>query len=144
MAIHAANLHSNSQQPATFDLHVLSCRPTPMSHLSFSAVDSHRLIRCEPNGSLGELRAGCAAHEVPKSNARSVSRDPDVTEIAVRDAILKTYQAPENQEMAHLLIRHKVADFDQWKPAYDAHQSARDDAGLQCLNLWCNELAQRR
>ena len=41
--------------------------------------------------------------------------------------------------MAHLLIRHKVADFDQWKPTYDAHQSARDDAGLKFLHLWCNE-----
>lgn len=41
--------------------------------------------------------------------------------------------------MAHLLVRHKVADFTQWKSAYDAHQSARDDAGLKFLHLWCNE-----
>ena len=41
--------------------------------------------------------------------------------------------------MSHLLIRHKVADFDQWKPVYDAHQSAREDAGLKVLHLWSSE-----
>lgn len=41
--------------------------------------------------------------------------------------------------MAHLLIRHKVASFDQWKPVYDAHQPAREDAGLKLLHLWCSE-----
>jgi hypothetical protein len=29
------------------------------------------------------------------------------------------------------MIRHKVADFAKWKPAYDAHASARGNAGLK-------------
>ena len=40
--------------------------------------------------------------------------------------------------MVHVLVRHKVQDFDQWKPAYDAHQQARAAAGLQELHLWRN------
>ena len=41
--------------------------------------------------------------------------------------------------MAHLLVRHKVADFDQWKLVYDAHQAARENAGLKLLHLWSKE-----
>jgi hypothetical protein len=33
--------------------------------------------------------------------------------------------------MHYLLIRHKVAAFAKWKPAYDAHGSARANAGLK-------------
>ena len=33
--------------------------------------------------------------------------------------------------MVHVLIRHKVADFAKWKPIYDAHHSARQNAGLR-------------
>ncbi len=33
--------------------------------------------------------------------------------------------------MAHVLIRHKVADFAKWKPAYDAHAGERQGAGLE-------------
>jgi len=33
--------------------------------------------------------------------------------------------------MNYLLIRHKVADFAKWKPAYDAHGSVRANAGLK-------------
>jgi len=33
--------------------------------------------------------------------------------------------------MNYLLIRHKVAEFAKWKPAYDAHGSARANAGLK-------------
>lgn len=40
--------------------------------------------------------------------------------------------------MAYMLIRHKVRDFGQWKPVYDAHQSARAAAGLKDLRLWHN------
>ena len=40
--------------------------------------------------------------------------------------------------MTHMLVRHRVADFDQWKPVYEAHQSAREVAGLKELHLWCN------
>ena len=32
--------------------------------------------------------------------------------------------------MAFMLVRSKVRDFKTWKPAYDAHQPARNDAGL--------------
>jgi hypothetical protein len=31
----------------------------------------------------------------------------------------------------YILIRHKVADFGKWKPGYDAHASARQNAGLK-------------
>jgi hypothetical protein len=40
--------------------------------------------------------------------------------------------------MAHLLIRHRVQDFERWKAAYDAHQPARASAGLTDLRLWHN------
>src|SRR5438093_13666506 len=33
--------------------------------------------------------------------------------------------------MNYVLIRHKVADLAKWKPAYDAHGSARAIAGLK-------------
>jgi hypothetical protein len=33
--------------------------------------------------------------------------------------------------MNYLLIRHKVSDFAKWKPTYDAHGSARTNAGLK-------------
>jgi hypothetical protein len=32
--------------------------------------------------------------------------------------------------MPFMLVRSKVRDFKTWKPAYDAHLAARDDAGL--------------
>jgi hypothetical protein len=38
----------------------------------------------------------------------------------------------------HMLIRHKVADFAKWKPAYDAHSSARQKAGLKEEHLFRN------
>ena len=38
----------------------------------------------------------------------------------------------------HMLVRHKVADFDKWKPVYDAHQSARQSAGLKEEHLFRN------
>jgi hypothetical protein len=40
--------------------------------------------------------------------------------------------------MPYLLVRHKVADFSKWKPAYDAHSSARQKAGLKEEHLLCN------
>jgi hypothetical protein len=33
--------------------------------------------------------------------------------------------------MNYILIRDEVADFEKWKPAYDAHASARAAAGLK-------------
>jgi hypothetical protein len=40
--------------------------------------------------------------------------------------------------MTQMLIRHTVRDFAKWKPAYDAHRSARQAAGLKDLHLWRN------
>lgn len=40
--------------------------------------------------------------------------------------------------MAHMLIRHKVQDFDKWKAAYDAHRQTRVASGLTDLHLWRN------
>jgi hypothetical protein len=37
--------------------------------------------------------------------------------------------------MTHLLVRHNVADFTKWKPVYDAHLAARQQAGLREKNL---------
>jgi hypothetical protein len=31
---------------------------------------------------------------------------------------------------SYILIRHKVRDFSQWKPGYDAHLPKRNEAGL--------------
>ena len=38
----------------------------------------------------------------------------------------------------HILVRHKVADFAKWKPVYDAHLSARQNAGLKEEHLFRN------
>ncbi len=40
--------------------------------------------------------------------------------------------------MTHMLVRHKVADFAKWKPVYDAHASARQNAGLKEEHLLHN------
>jgi hypothetical protein len=37
--------------------------------------------------------------------------------------------------MAHLLVRHKVANYARWKRAYEAHSLARRKAGLREKNL---------
>jgi len=37
--------------------------------------------------------------------------------------------------MTYLLIRHRVADFATWKPAFDAHATARATAGLTDVDL---------
>ena len=37
--------------------------------------------------------------------------------------------------MAHLLIHHKVQNFDTWKIAYDGHRGMREQAGLRELHL---------
>lgn len=41
--------------------------------------------------------------------------------------------------MAHMLVRHKVADFDKWKSIYEDHRSVRESTGLKDLYLWRNE-----
>jgi hypothetical protein len=40
--------------------------------------------------------------------------------------------------MQYVLVRHKVADFSKWKPAYDAHLGARQKAGLKEKHLLRN------
>ena len=37
--------------------------------------------------------------------------------------------------MTHILVRHKVADFAKWKPVYDGHHAARQNAGLREKSL---------
>jgi len=41
--------------------------------------------------------------------------------------------------MTHMLVRHKVADFDKWESVYKDHRPARETAGLKDLYLWRNE-----
>lgn len=41
--------------------------------------------------------------------------------------------------MPHMIIRHKVADFDAWKKVYLDHEAARQAAGLNVRHLWRNE-----
>lgn len=40
--------------------------------------------------------------------------------------------------MAHVLIRHKVADYGKFKPEYEAALSMREGAGLKELHFWRN------
>ena len=40
--------------------------------------------------------------------------------------------------MAYMLIRHKVAEFEKWKQAYEEHRSSRQAAGLKDVHLWRN------
>lgn len=41
--------------------------------------------------------------------------------------------------MAHVLIRHKVIDYNKWKKVYDSHLPARQKAGLKEKFLFRNE-----
>ena len=41
--------------------------------------------------------------------------------------------------MSSIFIRHRVADFDTWKPAFDEHGSARRDHGLVDTGLLRDE-----
>jgi heme-degrading monooxygenase HmoA len=40
--------------------------------------------------------------------------------------------------MPHILVRHRVEDYNKWKPAYDAHASARTAGGSQGAKLFRN------
>lgn len=40
--------------------------------------------------------------------------------------------------MPYVLIRHRVADFEGWKPVYDLHAPARASAGLKEEHLFRN------
>ena len=41
--------------------------------------------------------------------------------------------------MAHVLVRHKVADFAKWKKSYNTHAPSRKQAGLKEAGLWRNQ-----
>lgn len=40
--------------------------------------------------------------------------------------------------MAHMIIRHRVADYEAWRRQFDDHRSARAAAGLNDLHVWRN------
>ena len=40
--------------------------------------------------------------------------------------------------MVYILVRHKVKDFDKWKPAFDEHAIIRKDEGSQGGRLFRN------
>jgi hypothetical protein len=43
-----------------------------------------------------------------------------------------------DNRMPHLLVRHKVADFPEWKRVFDSHASAQRQAGLSVKHLFRN------
>jgi hypothetical protein len=48
-----------------------------------------------------------------------------------RDAGIERSIAPRGNSMANfILIRHKVRDFNEWKPGFEGHASKRAEAGL--------------
>jgi hypothetical protein len=44
----------------------------------------------------------------------------------------------KGDEMTYMMIRHKVKDYDVWKPGYDGHLSSREAAGLREVHLLRN------
>jgi hypothetical protein len=40
--------------------------------------------------------------------------------------------------MAHLPVRHKVADFGRWKAVFDGHAAAQRAAGITVTNVMRN------
>jgi heme-degrading monooxygenase HmoA len=40
--------------------------------------------------------------------------------------------------MPYMLVRHKVANFDKWKPLYDEHATVRKDSGSRSAHLFRN------
>lgn len=38
--------------------------------------------------------------------------------------------------MSYLFVRHKVRNFEEWKPVYDSHEAARRKAGLTEKHLF--------
>lgn len=40
--------------------------------------------------------------------------------------------------MPYVLVRHKVADYAQWKPVYDAHATSRKAGGSKGAHLFRN------
>jgi len=57
--------------------------------------------------------------------------DETVTDTSATTSAVKTPEpAPAAKPGNVLIIQHKVANFDKWKPAYDAHDSTRRSYGL--------------
>jgi len=73
------------------------------------------LISCGGSGS-GEKSATDTSAASPDTSAATTTPAPVNTIVTT----------PQNM----VIIRHKVADYDKWKPAYDAHDSARLADGL--------------
>jgi heme-degrading monooxygenase HmoA len=40
--------------------------------------------------------------------------------------------------MQYALVRHKVADYDKWKPSFDEHGTTRKANGISGHQLWRN------
>jgi heme-degrading monooxygenase HmoA len=40
--------------------------------------------------------------------------------------------------MPYLLVRHKVEDYERWKPIFDEHASVREQSGSKGGRLWRN------
>ena len=40
--------------------------------------------------------------------------------------------------MAYMLVRHKVEDYEKWKPVFDDHQATRRESGGKGGFLFCN------
>ena len=40
--------------------------------------------------------------------------------------------------MAYILVRHKVKDYEKWKPAFDEHETTRKDSGSKGGRLFRN------
>lgn len=40
--------------------------------------------------------------------------------------------------MSYLFVRHKIADYDKWKKAFDDHAEVREDAGSEGGKLFRN------
>jgi hypothetical protein len=38
--------------------------------------------------------------------------------------------------MNYLVVHHRVQNFEQWKPFYEGHQPAREQAGMKEVHLW--------
>lgn len=40
--------------------------------------------------------------------------------------------------MAHMLVHHKVEDYNKFKPVFDMHTTARSEAGAKGGRVFCN------
>jgi hypothetical protein len=40
--------------------------------------------------------------------------------------------------MASMIVRHTVRDYHEWRPVFDAHEGARQAAGLTNAKVYCS------